>query len=88
MTYEQMIRETDQLVRDVLHRSMIAEAVMFSMIAVLLALIVRLWWMERKARKAQKVIGGEHFSPTVTDTVQVVDGVGFHRMGVPGRRCE
>lgn len=88
MTYEEMIRETDQLVRDVLRRSMIAEIVMFAMIAVLLALIVRLWWMERKARKAMKVIGGEHFSPTVTNETQTINGVEWHRMGVPGRRCE
>ena len=88
MNYEEMIRETDRMIRGIMIRSAIAECILFALVAIVAVLMIRLWWAERKARKAQKVVGGEVFSPVVTEVTQMVDGVEFHRMGVPGRRCE
>lgn len=88
MNYEEMIRDTDKLIRDIMVRSQIAECIMFGLMLILAAMIIRLWWAERKALKALKTAGGDEYKPTVTDTVQVINGTEFHRMGVPGRRCE
>lgn len=88
MNYEQMIKETDELIRGILLRQQIAECVLFILCAVLLMLLVRLWWKSHKlvkASKAAKIIGGKVFVPVVTDDVQIVNGVEFHRMGTPER---
>ena len=66
------------------------EQIMIVILLILFCLIltvvaIRLMWeehRERKERKRQEVFTGNEYRPTVTDTVQVIDGVEYHRMGV------
>lgn len=88
MNYEAMIRETEKTVRDIMFREQIAEWVLWGLCAVLAVLAVLLLWEEHKTvreARAAKVVGGHVYAPVVTEDVQIVNGVEFHRMGVPGR---
>ena len=86
--YEDMIRETEEMIRGVMLREQIAEWVLYGMCLVMLVMVIVAWRAQRKARKAErmtKVVGGFRYEPTVSNDVQVVNGVEFHRMGVPYR---
>lgn len=86
--YEDMIRETDELIRGVMLREQIAEWVLIGICTVLAAFLVVMWVTERRAaKKARKAFLGE-YRPTLTEDVQIVNGVEFRRMGPVGRRCE
>lgn len=88
MNYEEMVRDTDKMIREIMVREQIAEWVLWGLCAVMLVLVLAAWWQQRKARKAERmaqVVGGFRFVPNVTDDVQMVGDVEFHRMGVPGR---
>lgn len=87
MNYEAMVRDTDKMIRDIMFREQIAEWVLWGLCAVLAVIVAVAWVQQRKARKAErmaKVVGGFHYVPVVTDDVQMVGDVEFHRMGVPG----
>ena len=88
MNYEAMVRETDKMIRDIMFREQIAEWVLWWLCAVLAVIVAVAWVQQRKARKVErmaKVVGGFRYAPNVTDDVQMVGDVEFHRMGVPGR---
>ena len=89
MEYEELIRDTDALVREVVHRNDVISVVMCVIVAFTLALLIRLLIREHRIAKASKkvqVVGGKVYVPVVTDDVQIINGVEFRRMGVPERR--
>lgn len=88
MTYEELTRETAEMTKRMMLKWDIISAVLILFAVILFVLAVRLLWeehRERKARKLQEVFTGFEYRPTVTDTVQVIGGVEYHKMGVPGR---
>ena len=88
MMYEDMIRETEEMIRGVMLREQIAEWALIGICTVLAAFLVMMWVTERReAKKTRCAFLGE-YRPTVTDDVQTVNGVEFRRMGPVGRRCE
>lgn len=88
MNYAELTRETDEMLKRVMLRNSIETAILIGFCAILIILMIAMLWSdhrERKARKVQNIVGGYQFRPTVTDEVQVINGVEFHRMGVPGK---
>lgn len=86
---EAINRETAELTRRMMLKWNIIDIVLVILCLTMIILAVRLIWeehRERKERKAQEVYAGYEYQPTVTDTVQYVNGVEFHKMGVAGRR--
>lgn len=89
MNYEEITRETAELTKRIMLKNDIISAILITMCAALIILAARMIWEEyrdRKERKLQEVIGGYEYQPTVTDTIQYVNGVEFHRMGPATRR--
>lgn len=86
MSYEEIIRDTEEMTRKMALKWDIISALLVLMMAALLVLVIRLMWQEHKEKKAlraQERAGGDEYQPTVTENVQIVNGVEFHRMGVP-----
>ena len=66
----------------------VISCILIAMMALLAVIGLRLIWEEHRERKEAKLretVGGDVYQPTVTDTVQYVNGVEFHRMGLPGK---
>ena len=87
MSYEEIIRDTEELTKKMALKWDIISAVLIVMLATLILLIVKMLWEDRKARKAvQNTVGGDEYRPHVLPDVQIgPDGTEYHRMGVPGR---
>ena len=88
MSYEAMIAETDQMLREIMLREQIWLGVLIGLSVLLTVLAIIMMVQEHKAHKAkrvQRVVGGYEYRPQITEDVQVVNGVEFRRMGVPGR---
>ena len=88
MNYEQLTRETAEMTKRMMLKWDIISIALIALCAVLVIIAVRLMWeehRERKERKLQEVFTGFEYRPTVTNTVQVIGGVEYHKMGVPGR---
>lgn len=87
MSYEEIIRDTEELTRKMSLKWDIISAVLIVMLATLIILIAKVIWEDRKARKAvQNTVGGDEYRPHVLPDVQIgPDGTEYHRMGVPGR---
>lgn len=88
MNYEEMIKDTDKMIKEIMHREQIWLYVLIGLSVILTVLAVVMFLQEmkdRKVAKVAKVIGGNVYSPNVTDNVQIVNGVEFHQMGIPGR---
>ena len=86
MSYEEIVRDTAEMVKRMRLKWDIISAVLVLMIAALIVMAVRIMWEDHKERKARKMVAWGQYRPTVTDDIQVADGVTFHRMGVPDRR--
>lgn len=87
MSYEEIIRDTEELTKKMALKWDIISAVLIVMLATLILLIVKMLWEDRKARRAvQETVGGDEYRPHVLPDVQIgPDGTEYHRMGVPGR---
>ena len=87
MSYEEIIRDTEELTKKMALKWDIISAVLIVMLATLILLIVKMLWEDHKARKAvQETVGGDEYRPHVLPDVQIgPDGTEYHRMGVPGR---
>ena len=88
MNYEAMIAETDKMLRGIMLRERIWMGVLIGLSVLLTVLAIVMMVQAHKAHKAervQKVVGGYEYRPQITEDVQVVNGVEFRRMGVPGR---
>ena len=89
MNYEETIRETEEMIRGIMIREQIAEWVLIGLCVVLVGLIVIVWVKGRKSTSSDPSGAtfptGEGLRPTVTEDVQIVNGVEFHRMGPVGR---
>lgn len=83
MDYMKLTSDTSEMLKQMMIKNTIECAVMIGLCVILIVLMVI---MIRSDRKVKKVVGGYQYHPTVTDTVQIVDGVEYHKMGVPGRR--
>ena len=97
MSYEKMIRDTDELIRGVMVRQQIGEYILWGLVAALVGLVIWRWILMRRAARAceqlaeytmglarEKGLGGP-WVPVVSDEVQVIDGVEFRRMLPPER---
>jgi NADH:ubiquinone oxidoreductase subunit 6 (subunit J) len=87
MSYEQIIKDTEELTRKMSLKWDIISAVLILMLATLIILIAKMIWEDRKARRAvQNTVGGDEYRPHVLPDVQIgPDGTEYHRMGVPGK---
>ena len=87
MSYEEIIRDTEELTKRMALKWDIISAVLILMLATLIILIVKMLWEDHKARKAvQNTVGGDEYRPHVLPDVQIgPDGTEYHRMGVPGK---
>ena len=87
MSYEEIIRDTEELTKKMALKWDIISAVLIVMLATLILLIVKMLWEDRKARRAvQETVGGDEYRPHVLPDVQIgPDGTEYHRMGVPGK---
>ena len=85
MTYEEIVRDTAEMTKRMNLKWDIITGLLILFCLILTVVAIRLMWeehRERKERKRQEVFTGNEYRPTVTDTVQVIDGVEYHRMGV------
>ena len=85
---EAINRETAELTKRIALKWTIIDIVLAVFCRILIVLAVRMIWegiRERKERKAQEVVGGYVFVPVVTDTIQVKDGIVYHKMGIAGK---
>lgn len=95
MSTDEFILDTQRVLREINARREIYDIVFFSVMAIVLVgcLVVLIGWFvgNMKAKKAarktvcEKVVGGYAFRPVVTEEVQVIDGIEWHRMGPAGR---
>ena len=87
MSYEEIIRDTEELTKRMALKWDIISAVLILMLATLILLIGKMLWEDHKARKAvQNTVGGDEYRPHVLPDVQIgPDGTEYHRMGVPGK---
>ena len=87
MSYEEIIRDTEELTKKMALKWDIISGVLILMLATLIILIVKMLWEDRKARKAvQNTVGWDEYRPHVLPDVQIgPDGTEYHRMGVPGK---
>lgn len=87
MSYEEIIRDTEELTKKMALKWDIISAVLIVMLATLILLIVKMLWEDHKARKAvQNTVGGDEYKPHVLPDVQIgPDGTEYHRMGIPGK---
>ena len=87
MSYEEIIRDTEELTKKMALKWDIISGVLILMLATLIILIVKMLWEDRKARRAvQNTVGGDEYRPHVLPDVQIgPDGTEYHRMGVPGK---
>lgn len=86
MSYEEIIRDTQEMTRRMELKWDIIYVVLIMLLATLIILMAKVLWDDHKARKAQTVPGGYQYRPTVTETVQIgSDGTEYHRMGIPGK---
>lgn len=87
MSYEEIIRDTEELTKRMALKWDIISGVLILMLATLIILIVKMLWEDHKARKAvQNTVGGDEYRPHVLPDVQIgPDGTEYHRMGVPGK---
>ena len=87
--YMKLVRDTEEMTKRITLKGDIICWVLIALMAVLAIIGLRLIWeehRERKERRLQETCTGYEYQPTVTDTVQYVNGVEFHKMGVPGVR--
>ena len=86
MNYEAMILETDNMIREIMRREQMWEAVLIGLAALLTVLAAVMMVQVHRDHKARKMAEWGQYRPTVTDEVQVAHGVEFHRMGAAGKR--
>lgn len=84
MSYEEIVRDTDELIREIMLKNEIVNIVFTVLAVMLIVLMLIMIWQDRRDRKSRpQGIWGE-YRPTVTETVQVDQyGTEFHRMDVP-----
>ena len=85
MNYEEIVQDTQEMIRHMELKWDIISGLMIIMMAVLIAVGIRLIWEEHRDRQEKSFCGAE-YRPTVTEDVQIIDGVEWHRMGVPEGR--
>ena len=95
MSTEEFILDTQRVMREINQRQEIYDIVFYSVMSIVMVgcLVVLIGWFiaNLKAKKAakrtacEKVVGGYAFRPVVTEEIQVIDGIEWHRMGVAGR---
>lgn len=84
--FEMIALETARKSRQLDAEWEIISVVMAVLAFLMVAATLYLMWCAHRDHKARKRGVWGEFRPTVTDDVQVIDGVEWHRMGVPGRR--
>lgn len=88
MNYAELVRDTEEMTQRMTLKWDVISCILIGLMALLAIIGLRLIWeehQERKELKIQETYTGYEYQPTVTDTVQYVNGVEFHRMGVPGK---
>ena len=86
--YMKLVSDTREMTKRMTLKWDVISCILIGLMALLAVIGLRLIWeehRERKERKLQETYTGYEYQPTVTDTVQYVNGVEFHRMGVPGK---
>ena len=84
MSYEEIVRDTDEMIRKIMLKNEIVNIVFIVLAVTLIVLMLIMIRQDRKERKARQKAAWGQYKPTVTDTVQVDRyGTEFHRMGVP-----
>lgn len=84
--YMKLVQDTKEMTKRIVLKEDIFCWVLIGLMAVLAIIGLRLIWEEhREARRQETGNSFGEYRPTVTDTVQVVNGVEFHRMGPAGR---
>lgn len=86
--YMKLVSDTREMTQRMTLKWDVISCILIGLMALLAIIGLRLIWEEHRERKEAKlhqVVGGYEYQPTVTDTVQYVNGVEFHRMGVPGK---
>ena len=85
--YLELVQDTKKLTTWVILKEDIVSLILIALMVVLAVLAGMLLWSEHKERKAQKAArwNGAEYQPNVTETVQYINGVEFHKMGVPGK---
>lgn len=90
--YMKLVQDTKEMTKRIVLKEDIVCWVLIALMAVLAFIGLRLIWEEHRDRKERKVARQQatgnsfgEYRPTVTDTVQVVNGIEFHRMGPAGR---
>lgn len=88
MNYAELVRDTREMTQRMTLKWDVISCILIGLMALLAIIGIRLIWeehLERKERGLQETYTGYEYQPTVTDTVQYVNGVEFHLMGVPGK---
>ena len=86
--YMELVKDTREMTQRMALKWDVISCILIGLMALLAIIGLRLIWeehREQKERKLQETYTGYEYQPTVTDTVQYVNGVEFHRMGVPGK---
>lgn len=84
--YMKLVQDTKEMTKRIVLKEDIVCWVLIGLMALLAIIGLRLIWEEhREARRQATGNSFGEYRPTVTDTVQVVNGVEFHRMGPAGR---
>ena len=84
MNYEQMIKETDEMIRRIMIRNQVVSAVLIALCVVLIVLVAIMVYQDTRERKARRNAKWGQYRPTITETVQVDQfGTVYHRMGTP-----
>lgn len=85
MTYTEMVADTERMLKGIMIKNDVVSCIMIALCVTLIVLLARILWESHKEKKQVNQEWTE-YRPTVTDDVQVVNGVEFHRMGIAGRR--
>ena len=84
MTYEELIRDTDEMIRKIMLRNQIVSAVLIALCVALIVLVGIMVYQDRKERKARQSASWGTYRPTITENVQYDQfGTEYHRMGIP-----
>lgn len=85
MSYGEIVRETDDVIRNMILRDEIVNIVFTVLAVTLIVLMLIMIRQDRKERKARQKADWGTYKPTITDTVQVDRfGTEYRRMGPVG----
>ena len=85
MSYEELTADTERMLKTIMIKNDLVSVILIALCLTLIVLLARVLWESRKEKK-QVSQEWTDYEPTVTEDVQVINGVEFHRMGIVGRR--